>query len=97
MNVIYYARPNGEPKEIDVLFIRDRDANWFEEHNVIVSMEQDPIKADNYILYAKWGREDDQEVIELSMGRDCYDSMTALRKSTEQAIKMYGHTMNTIR
>jgi hypothetical protein len=91
MQVTVYRRPHGRYTVIDCQNVYPEDKAWFEAHNVKVSMEEDGMPGNpNYIFYADIGRKDEDgepdEVIELSQGRACDETLAALRRQCEEAL-----------
>ena len=87
MNVTVYKRPDGRSEVIDCRNVYPDDAKWFDDNQVAVSMED---IGDMIAVYADVGKEVDgepDELIELSQGRTCEETLHALRKQCEEAIK----------
>jgi hypothetical protein len=85
MNVTFYLRPDGRAVVETIEHIRPEDAEWFETHNVKVSMED---IGGQFAVYADIGREVDgepDEVLVLSGKMNCEDTMSQLRKECEEA------------
>jgi hypothetical protein len=84
MQVTIYKRPDGRQEVIDCTHIHDEDAAWFKANNVHISMED---IGGQFAVYADMGKVDEDgepdELIELSGNRDCFETMTALRKQCE--------------
>lgn len=86
MNVTIYKTPNGRTEVIDLRNINDDDAKWFEQNNVAVSMEE---IGGQFAVYGDVGRMHEgepDEVLVLSQGRDCFETMAQLRIECQEAI-----------
>lgn len=88
--VTLYKRPNGASETITVANIRDEDAEWFKANDTKLSMEdiggQIAIYADVGLKINNDPEEDPAEAIELSCGRSCEDTFSALRKQCEEML-----------
>lgn len=85
-----YKRPHGATQEIDIQNIRPEDAEWFENNDVRISLED--IGVDTAV-YADCGfkmdddpEEDPDEVIVLAKGHSSEETMSALRAECEAQI-----------
>jgi hypothetical protein len=89
MQVTIYHRPNGRPEVLDIPNVHAEDAVWFKANNVKVSMEEDG--GAGFIVYGDIGRKDEDgepdEVLVLSGGLNCQDTLAKLRKECEEALK----------
>jgi hypothetical protein len=87
MNVTIYKRPDGRSEVIDCRNVYPDDAKWFEDNHVAISMED---IGGGFAVYADTGKEVDgepDELIELSQGRTCEETLHALREQCEGVIK----------
>lgn len=91
LNVLMYQRPTGERKYVDIKNVYPEDAKWFNDNNIKVSMEPDATEG-NYICYADYG-DPENEAIEFSLGKNCEDTLHALRETTEHLLRKY-HASN---
>lgn len=87
MIVTFYKRPDGRTQEIDIKNVLPDDEAFFDLHNISISMED---VGGMFAVYAGIGRmgEDGEpiELIELSQGRSCEDTLSALRKLCEEEL-----------
>lgn len=86
MKVTIYKAPNGRAEVIDLVNIKREDAQWFEQNNVAVSMED---IGGQFAVYGDIGRlseDEPDEVLVLSKGRDCFETMAELRSECEAAL-----------
>lgn len=84
MKVTVFILPNGRQQEITITNIRSEDREFFEKHNVKISMEE---CVGEIVVYADTGKVTDGEpgeLIEISQGRSCEDTLSALRKACEE-------------
>lgn len=80
INCKMFHRPNGVSQEVELKSIRSEDANWLIGNGIKVSMEE--IAPEQYAVYADYGGE--EEYIELSNGRNCWETMAAMRIAVEK-------------
>ena len=83
LQVTMFVRPDGRKVTETVTKILPEDANWFREHNAVISMED---LGNEMAIYADIGFEiegEPDEIIELSCSRSCEETFTALRKQCE--------------
>ena len=86
LQVTMFVRPNGRKAVKTITKILPEDAAWFHEHNANVSMEDLGYET---VIYAEIGLEIDgepAEAIELSRGRSCEETFSALRKQCESML-----------
>lgn len=80
-----YKRPDGRTQEIDIKNVLPDDEAYFTRHNISISMED---VGGMFAIYADIGQMDADgepiELIELSQGRSCEDTLSALRKLCEE-------------
>lgn len=84
MKATVFVPPNGEQQEITITKIRAEDREFFEKHGVKISMEE--LGGQN-VVYADTGKVTDgepDELIEISHGRSCEDTLYALRAACER-------------
>lgn len=84
MIVTLYKQPDGRTQEIEIKNVLPDDEAYFSSQRIKISMED---VGGELAVYADTGREDDDgepiEVIELSQGRTCEETLNALRKQCE--------------
>lgn len=83
-----FLRPNGKQEIIEVNHVNEDDARWFIENNIKISIEEDG--RGGFVVYGDYGAIDPEdlepvEAIELSMGRNCQDTLKSLREKIEKA------------
>jgi hypothetical protein len=79
MKVTVYHKPDGRQEILDIPNINADDAKWFEANNAVISMED---IGDMFAVYADIGlvyEGELDEIMELSMGRTCVETLAALR------------------
>lgn len=88
LHITIYTRPRGDKEVIVCRNIYDDDADFFRTRSINVSMEADGNSG--YIVYADYGaRTEDgepNEMIVMSNGRSCEDTLAELRQLTERAM-----------
>jgi len=84
LTVRYYRRPDGRMSEIDMTNIYPEDIQFFE--NYVVSMEELTTGDIAVYAYPENGDEED-EVIVFDNGRNCQETMKALRSECEKAFQ----------
>lgn len=88
MIVTLYKQPDGRTREIDIKNVLPDDEAFFTRHEIDISMED---VGGMFALYADIGQTDDDgepvELIELSQGRSCEETLSALRKLCEEELK----------
>ena len=81
VEVTIYQRPDGRKMRTLITNVRYEDARYFRDNGVIISMEE----ADNeFIVYGDWPGNRYAEVIVLSGGRSCEDTLAGLRQIIEE-------------
>lgn len=87
MDVTLYMRPHGHTKVIDCANVRSEDEQFFKERGIKLSMED---LGTEFVVYADIGKttEDGEpdELVELSAGRTCEDTLFSLRQQCEEAL-----------
>lgn len=86
LDVTLYKKPDGRTQVIAVANINDADADWFRANDAKVSMED---IGGQFAIYADVGTKHDdepQEALELSRGRSCEETFSALRAQCEQML-----------
>lgn len=82
---VFYATlfvpPNGQQEKRAVLNIAEEDAKWFTDNNVEVSMEE--IGGMVAVYATPPGKNGDDQIMVLSNGRECMETMADLRKQCE--------------
>ena len=83
LTVRYYARPNGRMREIEMKNIYKEDIDFFQKHDIIVSIEE--LSTGDIAVYACPSRDEseEREVMVFDKGRSCKDTMRELRKLCE--------------
>lgn len=89
LTVTIFKSPRGQRAVIEVQHIYPDDEAWFKQHGVKVSMEE---AGGTFVIYGDIGRfEADgrtpSEVLVLSKGRNCEDTLAELRVECEKALK----------
>lgn len=88
MKVTVYYPPKGDRRVIDMHNINADDEDFFVKHNVKISLEES--ETVGVIAYADYGKRDPEggpeEIVEISFGRTCAETMQALRRKVEDAI-----------
>lgn len=93
MTVLYadvYERPHGTKKTIEVKRVDAQDAEWFNQHNVRISMEE--ISTGQIVIYGDYGRKlvDGTPIEELVMGHPnrvtCEQLLHRLREQIEESL-----------
>lgn len=85
MKVTFFIQPDGRQEVVDIDQVNPEDEKYFTEHNIKISMEQ--LQLNQHAVYADTGMLIDgesTELLELSHGRSCRDTLAALRKRCEQ-------------
>ena len=75
-----YIRPNGDTKEIEITKITSEDAQWLNDNNVKVSLEEAPPML---FVYADYGKttidgEPDEHLMVVRADSDCVAVMARL-------------------
>lgn len=85
MKVTLYRQPYGHTVDLDITNVLPEDAAFFEKNNIRISMEE---VGGMFAVYADDGTKTEDgepdELIELSQGRTCEETLHALRKQCEQ-------------
>ena len=84
MKATTYFPPNGRSELIDLKNIRPEDEAYFTERGIEISLEQ---LNGEMVVYADLGENEDgdpEELIEFSYGRNCQDTLSALRRLCEE-------------
>ena len=88
MIVTLYKQPDGRTQEIDIKNVRPDDEAYFSRHDIDISMED---VGGMFAVYADIGQTDEDgepvELIELSQGRSCEETLNALRKLCEEELE----------
>ena len=88
MIVTLYKQPDGRTQEIDIKNVLPDDEAYFTRNHIDISMED---VGGMFAIYADIGRMDEDgepiELIELSQGRSCEETLSALRKLCEEELK----------
>lgn len=87
MQVKFYLRPDGRAVYREITEVDDIDAEFFEEHEIEVSMEDCGIF---YAIYAQVGPEEEDEVVytvSLNEDESCRKAMKTLRGLCEVALR----------
>lgn len=83
-----FIPPSGRQEVITVTEIDDRDAEFFTQHNVKLSMEQ--LQTGLYVIYGDWGKKtpdgEPEEAIVMSATRSCRELMHQLRTDLEEVL-----------
>lgn len=83
MLTVHYFDHNGQ-RQMDITNVRPSDAEYFEQNDIKVSMEE---LAGEFIVYGCPYSDDSEEseVIVFAAGRSCEDTMTQLAKECREA------------
>ena len=88
MIVTFYKQPYGRTQEIDIKNVLPEDEAFFTRHEIDISMED---VGGMFAVYADIGKTDEDggpiELIELSQGRSCEETLSALRKLCEEELQ----------
>lgn len=88
MIVTLYKKPYGMTQEIDIKNVLPDDEAYFTRNRIGISMEY---VGGMFTIYADIGRLDEDgepiELIELSQGRSCKETLSALRKLCEEELQ----------
>lgn len=85
MKVTFFIPPNGHREVREITNVRPEDEKYFTEHNIKISMEE--LSTGQHAVYADTGMLIDgepTELLEISYGRSCKDTLAALRVRCEQ-------------
>lgn len=84
LRVVVYQPPHGQKEIIHVTKVYPDDLKWFKEHNAKISMED---LGNMIAVYADLGWVDEEgqtdEMMTVSAGRSCEDTLAELRKICE--------------
>lgn len=85
-----YSLPNGEKSTIEVRNIMVDDANWFNDNNIKISMEQ--LASGEIVIYGEmpfFDQDTDEpyEIFELAQGRSCEEIFESLRKDCQEYLE----------
>lgn len=88
MIATFYKQPDGRTQEIDIKNILPDDEAFFTSHEIDISLED---IGGMFAIYADIGQTDEDgepiELIELSRGRSCEETLSALRNLCEEKLK----------
>jgi len=88
MRVKMYLKPNGRLEYAYITNINPEDSEWFTTNEVKVSMEE--LYQDQFAVYGDLGITDEDgesyELIVLSEGRSCEETLSELRKNCEEEL-----------
>lgn len=88
MIITLYKQPDGRMQEIDIKNVLPDDEAFFDHHKIRISMED---VGGMFAIYADIGQTDEDgepiELIELSQGRSCEETLSALRKLCEEELQ----------
>jgi hypothetical protein len=92
VKVTLYKQPHGRTEVIDITKVLPDDAAYFQRHRVSISMED---IGGMFAIYADIGKETEDgepdELIELSQGRSCEETLSALRRQCEEELAGKGN------
>lgn len=87
MEVTIYSQPHGRTQVVDIPNVLPDDAAYFQRNNISISMEE---VGGTFAIYADYGKRTDDgepdELIEISSGRSCEETLHALRLECEATI-----------
>ena len=84
MKATVFILPHGRSEVIDLKNIRPEDEAYFTERGIEISLEE---LNGEMVVYADLGENEDgdpEELIEFSHGRNCQDTLSALRRLCEE-------------
>jgi hypothetical protein len=88
MKVTFYKKPDGRTQEIDIKNVLPEDEEYFTRNRINISMEE---VGGMFAIYADIGKTNADgeliELIELSQGRSCEETLSALRELCEEELK----------
>lgn len=88
MLVDFYAKPDGRVRTLEIKSVYPEDREFFELHNIRVSMED---IGGMFAIYADIGKKTEDgypdELMELSGQRSCEETLNALRMACEIEMK----------
>lgn len=88
MIVTLYKQPDGRTQEVDIKNVLPDDEEYFTRNRIDISMEE---VGGMFVVYADIGRRNEDgepiELIELSQGRSCEETLSALRKLCEEELQ----------
>jgi len=89
LNVTIYYRPNERGQDTSISAVYPQDAEFFKSNNIKVSLEE--IAPLNYAAYADMGSThnngEPDEIVAISFGRSCEDTLKELREKCEDALE----------
>lgn len=83
LSVRLYPPPHGRMKIIEVPNISDEDIDFFQQNDIVVSMEDTQIGIAIYACPAS-DQDEESEIVVLSNERNCEDTMHELRQKAEE-------------
>lgn len=87
MKVKIYKKPNGQCRELEIKNVFPEDDEYFTKNNIPVSMEEIDSQ---YVVYGEVRVDECGEPIELivlSLGRSCEETLKELREECESFFK----------
>lgn len=83
IEVMFYARPDGRNRIIEMTNIYNDDAKFFNDNDYFVSMEE--LTTGDFVVYARPNDMDEEdEVLVMDRGRTCEETMKELREICEK-------------
>lgn len=79
-----FTPPNGERSPLNIEAINLEDEEWFKANDVKISAEE---TGGHFVVYAGHAELGEEEAIEVSRGRDCFDTMAALRAQCQRMLE----------
>lgn len=92
MIVTLYKQPDGRKQEIDIKNVLPDDEAYFTRHKINISMED---IGGQFAIYADTGAVDEDgepdELITISQGRSCEETLSELRRLCEDQLEGRNH------
>jgi len=91
INVTLFLKPNGRREQIQLTNINSEDADFINSHKIKVSLEE--LDSNNFCLYFDYGKtinndpnEEPDELMELSFGRTCEETISKVVNHIKELI-----------
>ena len=81
-----FISPTGTQCEIVITNVSVEDKEWFLRNHIELSMEE--LSTGDPVIYGRFDN-DDNEALEIGLGRDCIDVLHSLRKQIEVQLNNY--------
>lgn len=80
LTALYYRRPHGHTETLVMRNVYDEDRDWFLAQGIQLSIEE--LLTGDFVIYGRFDQEDN-EALEMDLGRSCQDTLKALRAQIE--------------